>query len=220
MLKIIRAIVDNENETSVSARMRRKRLEVFKSITSSLPKPVAILDVGGTQRFWDVAGLTDGNQFHITIVNIEKPILTARNMVGMAGDARDMGMFQDNKFDVVFSNSLIEHVGGLEDQRKMAREIVRVGKKFFIQTPNLHFWLEPHFLVPFFQFMPLGMKTFLVRNFNLGWIKRVRDAAQAKKVANAIRLMTQGELETIFPGADIHKEKVLGLTKSFIVVGA
>lgn len=146
------------------------------------------------------------------------PNLTASNLAGVAGDARDMRIFHDNEFDVVLSNSVIEHVGSLEDQQKMAREIMRVGKAFFIQSPNRFFWLEPHFLVLFFQFMPLALKTFLLRSFNLGWIKRVRDTKQAKKIVNSIRLMTRKELESIFSGAVIHKKKVLGLIKSFIVV--
>lgn len=219
MFRITKAIVDNKKETSLSARMRRKRLELLKSIISSLPKPVEILDVGGTQRFWEVAGLIDESQVHITVLNTEQPILTSRNLAGVAGDARDLKMFHDKRFDVVFSNSVIEHVGSLEDQRKMAREIMRVGKQFLVQTPNRYFWLEPHFLVPFFQFLPLRLKAFLVRRCSLGWMKRRSDDRQAKEVANSIRLMTHRELETIFPEAVIHKEKVLGLTKSFTAEG-
>jgi SAM-dependent methyltransferase len=174
MLRIIKALVDNEKETSLSARMRRKGLELLKSIIFALPKPVEILDVGGTQRFWEVAGLIDENQVHITVLNIEQPILTSRNLAGVAGDAKDLRMFHDKRFDVVFSNSVIEHVGSLDDQHKMAREIMRVGKHFLVQTPNRYFWLEPHFLVPFFQFLPLGLKAYLLRRSNLGWIRRER----------------------------------------------
>ena len=63
-----------------------------------------------------------------------------------------MDFFKDKSFDAVFSNSVIEHVGTFEDQKMMANEVIRVTNFYFIQTPNLYFPIEPHFLVPFFQF--------------------------------------------------------------------
>lgn len=57
-----------------------------------------------------------------------------------------MKQFQDNEFDAVFSNSVIEHVGDYEAQRQMANEIMRVGKRYFVQTPNFYFPIEPHIL--------------------------------------------------------------------------
>ena len=70
------------------------------------------------------------------------------------GDAVDMPGISDGAFDVVFSNSVIEHVETYENQRRMAAEIRRVGRRYFVQTPNRHFPLEPHFLVPGFQLLP------------------------------------------------------------------
>ncbi|MEM2045934.1 MAG: class I SAM-dependent methyltransferase, partial [Candidatus Bathyarchaeia archaeon] len=54
------------------------------------------------------------------------------------GDARCMP-FKDKSFDVVFSNSVIEHVGNYDDQKMCAEEIRRVGKCYFVQTPNFYF---------------------------------------------------------------------------------
>ncbi|WP_255695553.1 methyltransferase domain-containing protein [Rhodohalobacter sp. 614A] len=52
------------------------------------------------------------------------------------GDALDMHMFEDKSFDVVFSNSVIEHVGSFENQRRFADEVRRVGKAYWVQTPD------------------------------------------------------------------------------------
>jgi hypothetical protein len=137
----------------------------------------------------------------------------------VAGDARAMPEFADAEFDVVFSNSVIEHVGGLEDQRRMAEEIQRVGRRFFVQTPNRRFPIEPHTVFPLFQFLPLAARVSLVRRFQLGWIPRTPDARAARGRICSIRLLTRAEFGELFPGATIHRERVCGLTKSFVACG-
>ena len=132
-----------------------------------------------------------------------------------------MKQFRDDEFDVAFSNSVIEHVGEFDQQRQMAAEVMRVGKKYFLQTPNRFFPVEPHFLFPLFQFLPLAARVFLVRRFDLGFYAQggVPNEQEAIEIVSSIRLLTQRELEQLFPGGTIYKEKVFGLTKSFIVYG-
>jgi ubiquinone/menaquinone biosynthesis C-methylase UbiE len=132
------------------------------------------------------------------------------------GDARDLSQFADHEFDVVFSNSVIEHVGSVGDQQKMANEIRRVGRFYFVQTPNRGFPLEPHFMFPFFQFLPVSCRAKLLQKFNLGWIARVPEFQNAKLVVQSIRLLTRRDLEQLFPEAEIFEERFLGLTKSFV----
>jgi hypothetical protein len=122
----------------------------------------------------------------------------------------------DKSFDVVLSNSVIEHVGTLSDQKRMANEIRRVGKAYFIQTPNRYFPLEPHFLIPFFQFFPTNLKIYLAENFKPGWYRN-RKIEAAIEDAQQIRLLSKKELMRLFPDGKIWEEKVMGLTKSFIV---
>jgi hypothetical protein len=132
-----------------------------------------------------------------------------------------MGQFRAGEFDVVFSNSVIEHLGTLNEQRWMADEIRRVGKRYFVQTPNRYFPLEPHFLVPFFQFLPLRMRVQLVRRFDLGWygMGGIPDPEHAEAVVRSIRLLSAGELLRLFPDGRLYRERLFGLTKSLIVYG-
>ena len=65
-----------------------------------------------------------------------------------------MPEFTTGEFDVVFSNSVIEHVGDFDDQRRMADEVRRVGRRFFVQTPNRWFPLEVHTRLPFVHWLP------------------------------------------------------------------
>lgn len=128
-----------------------------------------------------------------------------------------MKQFKDKEFDVVFSNSVIEHVGGWGNQQKMAKEIQRVGKHYFVQTPNYYFPIEPHFLLPIFQFLPVKRKVWLIQHFTLGWRPKTPDYSEAVKMVNSIRLLTKTELFYLFPKSTVLEEKFLGFTKSFIL---
>jgi len=201
---------------SVATSFRRKRFEFFKSLLAKTPRPFEMLDVGGTRRFWETMGYGD-QDFNIVVLNTEqqKSQSASPNMTCVVGDATSMPEYADKQFDVVFSNSVIEHVGSFEQQRKMAQEVQRVGKRFYVQTPNRYFPIEPHFLLPFFQFYPLGLKVFIVTHIRTPWGWKIRDKEKATRFTSNIRLMTEKEMKTLFPGARIYKEKFLGLTKSF-----
>ncbi len=181
-----------------------------------LPKPVRVLDVGGTQAFWTSMGLVDPSEVQVTLLNLEQVPVQHENFTSVAGDARNMPQYADREFDVVFSNSCIEHVGTLDQQKQMASEVRRVGKRYFLQTPNRHFPLEPHFLFPGFQYIPLQVQIRMIQNFRLGHVPRLRDPAEARRAALGTRLMTKRELEESFPGAELKEERALGMVKSYI----
>jgi len=205
-----------EAQAAFARKMRKKRIALFQSLISSLTRPLHILDVGGTQEFWEQMGLIK-DDVEITIYNVLLIETSYPGLVSMAGDARNMREFKDKEFQIVFSNSVIEHVGTYAHQRQMAEEVQRVGERYYVQTPNRFFPLEPHFLFPFFQFLPVRLRVFLVTHFNLGWRGNIPDKQEALQAVQEIRLLTEKELKNLFPGAKMYKEKLLGLTKSFIV---
>jgi len=212
------SIADTASPDSVATRLRRKRFAQFLDRVSDLPKPVRILDVGGTQRYWELVGLTSPEKVSITILNITKMPTSLPNFVSVIGDARRLA-FGDKSFDVVFSNSVIEHVGGLSEQAEMAREVRRVGKRYFVQTPNRHFPIEPHFLFPLFQFLPLGVRIWLVRHFSLGWYRKTPDEAKAREIVESVQLLSRKQFVRMFPGDLLLTERFLGFAKSFTICG-
>ncbi len=213
----IGGVVDSTDGASVASNMRRKRFDLFLQLVEDLPRPVRILDVGGRLNYWQIMGYTSPDDIHVTLVNLEDIAVEGYdNFEYRKGDARHMPEFADNEFEVVFSNSVIEHVGGLEDQRAMAQEIRRIGKRYYVQTPNYYFPMEPHFLVPFFQMMPLEVRARLHANFDLGWVPKTNDLDKAREDAAYIRLMKRHEVEELFPGASLFEEKFAGMTKSFV----
>jgi SAM-dependent methyltransferase len=219
MTPVLKKLADIRKNDSLAVRLRRKRFALFLSLIRPLPRPLTILDVGGTQRFWETMGFADERDTEITLLNLEKAKVSHPNFTSIIGDGRDLRRFKDGQFDVVFSNSVIEHVATFEEQQRMAREIVRAGKMYFVQTPNRYFPIEPHFLVPFFQFFPLRLQIFLITHFRLGWYRRLPDKREAAALARSIRLLTEREFRALFPEAHIRKEKLLGVTKSFVAYG-
>jgi len=123
--------------------------------------------------------------------------------------------YKDNEFDIVFSNSVIEHLFTWENQIKMANEIRRVGKCYYVQTPNYFFPVEPHWMFPLFQFLPQNIKVFLTENFTLGHQEKTKDRVKAIERVDEIRLLTKKEIQYLFPEAKIYNEQFIGLTKSF-----
>ena len=215
---LVMKLADHRQNNSLATQMRKKRFSLFNSFIETAPAPLKILDVGGTQAIWETEGFyKTSRDVEIVILNIKKIKVNQPNIKSIVGDAKDMSQFKDNEFDIIFSNSVIEHVGDYEYQKRMANEIKRVGKKYFMQTPNYYFPIEPHFLFPFFQFLPISIKVWLVTNFKLGWSKRITDKQEAKAFVNSVRLLNKKQLIDLFPNATITEEKFLGLSKSFMV---
>ncbi|RAM51875.1 MAG: methyltransferase type 11 [Hapalosiphonaceae cyanobacterium JJU2] len=223
MIRILSKVYDHRDSSSWANNLRKQRFSLFTSILESLSLPIKILDVGGTVKFWENTGLLDQEKknIDITLLNLSFPTInsTYTNIKQVVGDARNMVNFYSNEFDIVFSNSVIEHVGSYHEQRQMANEVMRVGKRYYVQTPYLFFPIEPHFIFPFFQFFPLNLRVWLLTNFSLGWYGKVAPQHQAREIVTSIRLLSQREFVNLFPEAKLYKEKLFGLTKSLIVYG-
>jgi len=111
--------------------------------------------------------------------------------------------FPDNSFDVAFSNSVIEHLPPVL-RVAYAREVPRVSSRYFVQNPNRHFPIEPHYWLPLVQYTPAFVQNWLASRLNGG---------------EEIHLLTARELQDLFPDAAIVRERFLGVTKSLIAVG-
>lgn len=212
-------LVDHRNANSLATALRRRRFRYFQALIAPLPRPVHILDVGGEQRFWELMGLAGCSEYWITILNLYPPPITHPNLQGVVGDATHLAEFADQSFDCIFSNSVIEHLGTYEKQQRMAAEVRRVGKTYFVQTPNRYFPLEPHFLLPFYQFFPLALQAALLQRFDLGWYLRIPNRQEAIQHIQSHRLLSASEMRALFPDGKLYAEKVLGLTKSLSMGG-
>ena len=99
----------------------------------------------------------------------------------------------------------------------MANEIRRVGKNYFVQTPNLYFPLEPHWLFPFFQFLPFRLRVFMTQNFDIGGYPKTKDFAKAVNRVKEVKLLSENEMRHLFPDGKCYREKFFLLTKSIVM---
>jgi hypothetical protein len=221
MGNLIFDLITNVNRPgSVAARMRRRRFSLFRELVQPLPKPIRILDVGGTQDFWDMTDFGRDSDTSFTIINASNKTVTRPNFEFVLGDARDLSRFRDKEFDIVFSNAVIQYVGDLADQQRMASEIMRVGKRYFVQTANRYLPIDASTIFPFFHLLPTRIQVWLLMRFRLGWLGKCPDKESAlTEVAEMPRLLSRSELRQLFPGAHLRPERFLGLAKSFTVYG-
>lgn len=197
----------------MSAAMRRKRMELLLE-HCRIDGATRILDVGGSIDWsW---GLAKGNPT-ITYLNMYPPEEVSLPSY-IQGDARDMHMFNDSEFDLVISNSVIEHLPSREDQRRMACEIQRVGKFYWVQTPNLHFPLELHLCFPFVQYWPEKWRVAFAKVWPFSF-EKLRGHPDGAVADAQVILLTGNQLTTLFPGSELIREKFAGVTKSLIVYG-
>jgi hypothetical protein len=219
MRQLFRRLADTSRGSSLSNRMRRRRFERFRALLEGVPRPVWVLDVGGTPSFWDHMQLPAHDDVNVVVLNRHAAPGGTTEIESVAGDATNLSQYDDGAFDVVFSNSVIEHVGDLAAQRRMADEVRRAGERYWVQTPCRWFPIEPHFLFPFFGALPLRARAWLVRRFDLGWRHKEPDPEAALRVAQSVRLLRQRELRDLFADGQIERERFLGVTKSWIVLG-
>jgi ubiquinone/menaquinone biosynthesis C-methylase UbiE len=126
--------------------------------------------------------------------------------------------FRDRSFDIVFSNSVIEHVGSPADQEAFAKEIARVGRSYFVQTPNRSFLIEPHYLTPLFQFLPQAIQRRAARNVTVWGLLTRPSQEEVDARVRQLRLLAPDGMRRLFPDGRLHRERVLGLSKSLVVV--
>ncbi len=175
-----------------------------------------VLDIGGTPEYWDLLPVRPS----VVLLNTPR---ARQDLAGaatwVAGDGRQLP-FGDAAFDVVFSNSVIEHVGDADSQRRFASETARVGRAYWVQTPNRWFPVEQHLLTPFLHWLPRSWQRAIAPRFN-AWRMLTRPSADRREFyiehyLRDVRLLSLGEMQRLFPGARLVRERFCGITKSLV----
>lgn len=170
-----------------------------------------ILDLGGYPDFWNDVDLP----LDITCLNLPGSGITERNykshhhITCIEGDACSMPYLKPGDFDVIFSNSVIEHVGNEQKRSDFASEVLRLSDKYWIQTPSKYFPIEAHCGMPFWWFYPTSFRSFILKR----WKKKL--PAWTEMVANT-SIVNRSELKKIFPNCQIQNELFFIIPKSLI----
>lgn len=212
----LRATADMNNAASLSAKLRRRRFAWFEALIENLPKPIRLIDIGGTEIFWERSGWAGRDDVDITAINQSSTTPRYANLRTVRGDAVNLSEYPDNMFDVAFSNSVIEHLFTEEKQLMMASEVRRLAKAYWVQTPNFWFPMEPHFHIPGWQWLPRRLRIAMIQRWRCGWRGPCPELDQAAAAVDEVRLLTPVEMRAIFPGAQIWHERFAGLGKSIV----
>jgi hypothetical protein len=175
------------------------------------PKPnQRVLDLGGQPGIWSHVR----TPLNITLLNlpgIADPVPSSHHkFVQVEGDACDLSHMDQRAFDIVYSNSVIEHVGGESRQRAFARQVLRFEASYWVQTPARSFPIEAHSGMPFWWFYPSSVR----RRFLARWRRSL--PAWTEMIENTT-YVAPTVLEEIFPGSNVLIERFCGMPKSYVV---
>jgi hypothetical protein len=206
---------------SLGARTRGRRWEVFRNAFPDV-EDMAVLDLGGTAEAWRRAPVKPKS---VVVLNLTEPGTSEdAAVVPVAGDACDARSVLaaagiDQQFDLVFSNSLLEHVGGHAKRLAVAAEVAALAPFHWVQTPNRHFPIEPHWLFPGMQFLPVRLRTRVAETWPLSHTPP-SSFDDARENVLWTELISVSELRAYFPDSEVYKERLAGLTKSITAVKA
>jgi hypothetical protein len=178
-----------------------------------------ILDIGGEPQYWaNVADILGQRCCHITLLNRRVYGVDDAQFASIIGDACDLNSYPDMSFDLVHSNSVLEHVGRWQAMQAMAREVRRLAPRYFVQTPYFWFPIEPHCMTAFLHWLPESVRLSMLMRRPRGHWGQATDVETAMRQIQSAVLLDYRMLATLFPDASIHRERCFGLTKSLIAV--
>ena len=191
-----------------SRRMRSQRMAMCTRVMG-LDRRRRMLDLGGQAGIWNHVEASQD----ITILNLsgvaDSFLKTHHQVRYVVGDACNVTEFTDGEFEVLFSNSVIEHVGPESRMEDFAREVKRLGQSYWVQTPSKWFPIEAHCGMPFWWFYPESLRQYFLKRWSAKlpiWTEMVEGT----------RVLTKKQLKRLFPEAQIHTERILGIPKSYI----
>ncbi|MFC4588891.1 class I SAM-dependent methyltransferase [Sphaerisporangium corydalis] len=200
---------------SLGAKARARRWNWFAESFPDLSS-MSVIDLGGTASAWLRAPVQPA---HVQIVNLETP---PADLPGwLRADVADACALPpgilDTHYDLVFSNAVIEHVGGHLRRRMFADSVHRLAERHWVQTPYRYFPVEPHFLFPGFQYLPIAARTALLRRWPLVHTP-TSDREAARNIVMEVELLSITEMRHYFPSSEIRFERLGGLVKSVLAI--
>lgn len=214
--KVRARLADGSRPTSLgyNARVRRaaKLLETFPGLAD-----MTVLDLGGEPPFWRSFAVRPAS---VTVLNLlsfddDEPWLDT-----VVGDGCDPpAEVASRRYDLVISNSVIEHVGGHVQRQRFADVVHRAADRHWVQTPYRYFPVEPHWVFPAMQFLPLRLRAEVTRRWPLS-PGRADNLSEAVANAASVELLSLTEMRAYFPESSFWYERIGGLIKSVTAIRA
>jgi len=202
------------NSLGYGARARRaaKLLETFPDLAD-----MNVLDLGGEPPFWRSFKVRAAS---VTVLNLMSFDTDEPWLDTFVGDACEPpAEIAGRRFDLVISNSVIEHVGGHFPRQRFADVVLRASDRHWVQTPYRYFPVEPHWVFPAMQFLPLRARAELTMRWPLS-PGRADNLPEAIANAASVELLSLTEMRSYFPASRLWYERFGGLIKSVVAIKA
>jgi hypothetical protein len=201
------AVIDAGNK-----RFRRRR---WRALADRFPlSEMTVLDVGGVEAQWR---LSPAKPARLVMLNLFPQESEAEVIVGDACDPPE-ALLREH-FDLVISNSVLEHVGGHWRRQRFAETVHAISDHHWVQTPYRYFPIEPHFVCPGVQYLPKRVAVTYLSNWPIGNYRgKLRDPRRTLEYLQRIELLDLSSFRTYFPDSEIVRERIGPLIKSLIAV--
>jgi hypothetical protein len=211
---LLEAVGSNKSTRSLAGRARARRWRYFDERFPTISE-MRVVDLGGTPESWRLAPV---KPLAVTIVNL-LPLTSDDTAVKVIqADACDLpAALRRERFDLVFSNSLIEHVGGHPQRQRLAETIHALADRHWVQTPYRYFPVEPHWLFPGMQWLPYEARVRVSLRWHRGHI-RTSTREDAQDMVDEIDLLSVSQMRRYFPTSVIWYERFAGLIKSLVAI--
>lgn len=204
-------LVDTEQSWGGRRRARRANwlADTFPDLSA-----MTVIDLGGRVDTWERAPVRPA---HVHVVNLEPAPEVVPGWAEVDhGDACQLPeQIAGRRYDLVFSNSVLEHVGGHERRERFANTVRKLADRHWVQTPYRYFPLEPHWLAPGMQHLPVGVRAALAYRWPLQQT-RARTREDALREVLWTELVDYTQMRHLFPQSRILTERLAGLPKSLI----
>jgi hypothetical protein len=176
-----------------------------------------VLDLGGTPTAWSNAPVRPA---HLVTVNLDPRVAqhAESGIIPVVGDACHPSLPKNlsvRRFDLVYSNSVLEHVGGHHRRQQFADTVHSHADRHWVQTPYRYFPIEPHWLFPGIQWLPFPARVAISQRWPHGHIPRA-ERRQAIRDVQEVELLSATEMRSYFPCSSIWFERFAGLPKSLV----
>jgi Methyltransferase domain len=187
---------------------RRGRMKAFSKLIM-LSHGDRIIDLGGTLEIWSYLDVP----VNVTLLNLPE-VINSWPKESYAGfriiqdDACSVTMLADNSFDLVFSNSVIEHLP-INKRLDFAKTVKRLAPNWWIQTPSIKFPIEAHCNLPYWWVYPDWLKNWFIAS----WQKK-NNVFLANQMQTTTALSKEHFIE-LFGECNLFTETFLGFDKSY-----
>lgn len=204
---------------AITRHFRRRRGAMIRAIFPEIAR-FEVCDLGGSLHFWDHSGLGVPPE-SLTLFNVDQG--ETRSAGGSPYERARFVIYDgkripaaDRRFDLLVCNSVIEHIPP-ERRSELVREMRRVARRILLQTPAKEFPIEPHFLLPFVQWLPRSLGRYAVRASP--WRVLSRPSPETiESYYHDTNLLTERDVRALFPDGGLRYERFMGLRKSYLVV--